>query len=104
MRWTSILAIYTLFWVMTAFVVLPFGIRSHHEAGADLVPGQSDGAPANFSPRKIVLRTTLLSAVLFALFYANYVFGWIGADAFNLFGSPPDPAKLSRPPTMGAMP
>ena len=86
------LAIYTLFWVMTAFVVLPFGIRSHHEAGLELVPGQSDGAPANFRPGRVVLWTTLVSAVLFGVFYANYVFGWITTDALNLFGEPPEPA------------
>lgn len=91
MRWTSILAIYVLFWVMTAFVVLPIGIRSHHEAGMEMVPGQSDGAPANFRPGKVILRTTIVSALLFGLFYANYVFGWVGAEALNLFGGPPDP-------------
>jgi predicted secreted protein len=92
MRWTSMLAIYTLFWVMTAFVVLPFGIRSHHEAGVELLPGQSDGAPANFRPGRVMLWTTLVSAVLFGLFYANYLAGWITADALNLFGQPPGPA------------
>jgi phosphatidylinositol glycan class B len=29
MRWTSILAIYSLFWVLSAFLVLPFGVRTH---------------------------------------------------------------------------
>jgi predicted secreted protein len=91
MRLGSAFAIYVLFWVMTAFVVLPFGIRSHHETGTDMVPGQSDGAPANFSPGKVLWRTTIVSAVLFALFYANYVFGWIEAGALNVFGGPPDP-------------
>lgn len=92
MRWTSIVAIYALFWVMTAFVVLPIGIRSHHETGATMVSGQADGAPANFRPGRVLLRTTAVSALFFGLFYANYVFGWIGVDALNLFGRPPDPA------------
>ncbi len=35
MRWTSILAIYSLFWVLSAFLVLPFGVRTHDEAGLD---------------------------------------------------------------------
>lgn len=91
MRWTSILAIYTLFWVMTAFVVLPFGIRSHHESGTAMVPGQADGAPANFRPLRVALWTTGIAAVAFGLFYANYVAGWISVDALNWFGSPPDP-------------
>jgi predicted secreted protein len=83
MSWSSALAIYVLFWVMTAFVVLPLGIRSVHEAGADLVPGQEPGAPANFNGRRIVIRTTILSTIVFALFYANYNHGWITTDMLN---------------------
>lgn len=33
MKWTSILAIYALFWVLSAFLVMPFGLRTHDEAG-----------------------------------------------------------------------
>ena len=35
MRWTSIVAIYVLFWVLSAFCVMPIGIRTHDEAGVD---------------------------------------------------------------------
>lgn len=91
MRLTSILAIYALFWVMSAFLVLPFGVRTHEEAGTEKVPGQADSAPANFRPGRIILRATLLSVILFALFYANYVNGWIGPEDLNLFGKPPNP-------------
>lgn len=78
MRITSIIAIYALFWVMSAFIVMPFGLRTHDELGHDKVAGQSESAPANFDPRRISLRATILAAVLFALYYANYVNGWIG--------------------------
>ena len=71
MNWTSIVAIYVLFWVLTAFVILPIGIRTHEELGLPMIPGQADSAPGNFQPGKIILRTTLLSAALFALYYAN---------------------------------
>jgi predicted secreted protein len=91
MRWTSALAIYVLFWALSLFLVLPVGIRSHDETGDALVPGQSDGAPANFNPRRVALWTTIVAAVLFGLFYLNYVEGWIGADMLNMFGKPPDP-------------
>ena len=37
MKLTSALAIYFLFWVMSAFFVLPFGVRTHDEEKADLV-------------------------------------------------------------------
>lgn len=84
MKLTSILAIYGLFWVLAAFVVMPFGLRTPHETGEDLVAGQADSAPVNFNPRRIVLRTTVLAAVLFGLFYANYVNDWITVDALDL--------------------
>jgi predicted secreted protein len=77
MRWTSILAIYVLFWSLSVFLVLPFGVRTHEEAGAERIPGQADSAPHGYSFRKLVLRTTIVAAVLFGLYYANYVNGWI---------------------------
>ena len=67
MQVTSILAIYALFWVITAFIMLPFGIQTHEEAGLKKIPGQADGAPANFRPGKLALRATILSAVLTGL-------------------------------------
>ena len=83
MTWTSIIAIYLLFWVMTAFVILPIGVRTHDELGLPKVPGQADSAPGNFQHRIIILRTTLLSAALFALYYANYVYGWVDRHSFD---------------------
>lgn len=85
MKWTSALAIYVLFWSFSVFLVLPFGVRNHHEAGEPLVPGQSDGAPVNFAPKRIVLWTTVVSAVLFGLFYLNYVEGWILPNMLDMF-------------------
>jgi predicted secreted protein len=70
MRWTSVIAIYALFWVLSAFCVIPFGVRTHDEAGIAKVPGQADSAPANFRPGRIAWRATLLSLLLFGLYYA----------------------------------
>ena len=89
MLWTSIIAIYSLFWVLSAFMVLPFGVLTHDEAGIAKIPGQADSAPADFRPGRIAWRATLLSLLLFGLFYANYVNGWIGPDDLNFFGRPP---------------
>ncbi|MEY2927640.1 MAG: hypothetical protein RL367_2117 [Pseudomonadota bacterium] len=84
MKWTSIIAIYILFWTMAAFVVLPFGVRNLHEAGVEPVAGQDRGAPANFNARKIVVRTTLVATMAFGLFYCNYVYGWVTAQTLGL--------------------
>lgn len=77
MAWTSVLAIYLLVWVMTAFVMLPFGIKTADELGVDKVPGQADSAPANFRPGRLVVRATIVAAFLTALYVANYSYGWI---------------------------
>jgi predicted secreted protein len=89
MKWTSILAIYALFWVMSAFILLPFGVKTHDEAGIAKIPGQADSAPADFRPGRVAVRATLLAAVLCGLFVANYSFGWISTADLNLFGEPP---------------
>lgn len=89
MSWTSIIAIYALFWVMSAFVILPIGVRTHDELGLEKTPGQADSAPGNFKPGVIILRTTLLSAVLFGLYYANYSYGWINRHSFDFLITPP---------------
>lgn len=90
MAFTSIIAIYTLFWVLSAFLVMPFGVRTHDEAGIAKVPGQADSAPANFNARRISIRATLLALVLFGLYYANYVNGWIVPHDLDFFGDPPN--------------
>ena len=89
MKWTSILAIYALFWVMSAFVLLPFGVRTHDEAGVAKVPGQADSAPANFRPGRVALHATVLAAALCGLYVANYAYGWITPEDLYVFGAPP---------------
>ena len=95
MKPVSILAIYMLFWVMSAFLVMPFGIRTHEEEGIDKTPGQAESAPANFRPGRVALRATMLSALLFGLFYANFVKGWVTIDDINPIHPPA--ALLKQP-------
>ncbi|BBC73021.1 conserved hypothetical protein [Altererythrobacter sp. B11] len=101
MAWTSILAIYFLCWVFSALLVLPFGVRTHQEAGLDLVPGQADSAPANFRPGRVILRATVLAAVLCGLFVANYIYGWIKLEDIDFFDSGP-PGWVDPEATPGA--
>jgi predicted secreted protein len=83
MRWTSMLAIYVLFWTISLFLVLPFGVRTAEEAGAEIQPGHADSAPHSFSLGRAALRATIVSAMLFGLFYANYIFGWVELHDLN---------------------
>ncbi|MHA6720527.1 DUF1467 family protein [Sphingomonas sp. RS6] len=83
MKWQSMLAIYFLFWAMSVFFVLPFGVRTSEEVGAPLVPGQSPSAPHEFNFLRIAARTTIVATILFALFYLNYVNGWVTAETLD---------------------
>lgn len=93
MQITSVAAIYFLFWVMSAFVMLPFGVRTAEEAGVDHVPGQAESAPVNFQPRKLVLRATIIATVLTGLFIANYMNGWVTAADIDFL---PKPSSASQ--------
>lgn len=93
MQITSIAAIYFLFWVMSAFVMLPFGVRTADEAGVEKVPGQAESAPVNFRPARIALRATVIATLLTALFVANYLNGWITAADIDFVPRPPDAAR-----------
>jgi predicted secreted protein len=74
---TSIIAIYLLIWSLTLFAILPLGVKTYDEAGTERVPGQADSAPTNPQLWRKVGLTTVIATALFALFYANYVAGWI---------------------------
>lgn len=89
MQITSIAAIYFLFWVMSAFVMLPFGVRTAEEVGVEIVPGQAESAPVNFRPRKLMLRATVIAAVCTALFVANYQYGWVTVADIDILPKPP---------------
>ena len=85
MRWTSVVAIYILFWTLSAFLVLPWGVRNHWEAGTERVPGQADGAPHDFQPGRIAIRITIVATILSGLFFANYNFGWVTPEMLDVF-------------------
>ena len=85
MKWTSVLAIYFLVFCFSAFVLLPFGVRTHEEVGAERVPGQADSAPHRFDLPKHLLRAGAMAAFLTAVFVANYQFGWITTDDLDFY-------------------
>ena len=92
---TSILAIYFLFFVMSGFLMLPFGVKTADEAGVEKVPGQADSAPVNFRPGRVAARAAVIAAVLTALFVANYTNGWITAADIDILPKPPGATPAS---------
>ena len=85
MSWGAIVAIYFLFWVAAAFLMLPFGVRTDDEVGAAKVAGQADSAPHAFDLKRHLARAALVGAAMFALYYANWQAGWITLSDLDFY-------------------
>ena len=85
MKFTSIIAIYFLFFAFSAFVLLPFGVRTDEEAGGERVPGQADSAPHRFDLKRHLLKAALVGAILFAIYYLNWTFGWVTPQDLDFY-------------------
>lgn len=81
----SIVAIYVLFFVASAFLLLPFGVRTDEEAGTPKVPGQADSAPHRFDLPRHLLKAALMAVALFAIYYANWTFGWVRVEDLDFY-------------------
>ena len=79
----SAVALYLLFWTMCLFLVLPFGVRTDEEAGVERMAGHAESAPHGFRFGRAALRATILSAILFGLFYANWIHGWVDVEMLD---------------------
>ena len=85
MNWVSALAVYFLFFVGIAFLLLPFGVKTDEEAGTERVPGQAESAPHRFELMRHLLKSAAIAVPAFALYYANYKFGWITAEDLDFY-------------------
>jgi predicted secreted protein len=81
----SIVAIYFLFFVAVAFATLSIGVRTDEEAGTAKVAGQADSAPHRFDLPRHLLRAALIALALFALYYANWTYGWIKVEDLDFY-------------------
>jgi predicted secreted protein len=85
MKIGSIIAIYFLFFCFSAFALLPFGVRTSEEAGEAMIPGQAPSAPHRFDLKHHLFRAAWVGLILFALYYANWHFGWITTDDLDFY-------------------
>lgn len=88
MKFTSIIAIYLLFFAGSAFILLPFGVKTAEEVGAERIPGQADSAPHRFDVKRHFTKAAILAAVLFGIYYANWTFGWVTPDDLDFYNPP----------------
>ncbi len=85
MKWTSVLAIYFLIFCFTAFLLLPFGVKTSEEVGVERVPGQAESAPHRFDLPRHLIRAAMVAALLTAIYVANYEFGWVTVDDLDFY-------------------
>lgn len=84
MTWYSALAVYFILWWLVLFAILPFSLRTQDEAG-DVTLGTTASAPSGGHIGRAMLRTTIVSALVFAILYViNQVYG-LGFDDFPHF-------------------
>ncbi|MEP7030322.1 MAG: DUF1467 family protein [Pseudolabrys sp.] len=83
------IAIYFLVWWIVLFAVLPWGVHSQEEEGADVIPGTDPGAPVRHRIWSKLLWTTLVSAVVFAILAVIYIRGWIPYEFLSRISAPP---------------
>ena len=81
MSLVSSLAIYFVIWWLVLFAVLPFGVRSQHEAG-EVTFGSDRGAPHQPFLVKKAIATTAIAAVIFTAVY--FYFGVFGMTLEDL--------------------
>lgn len=86
MSLTFAIAIYFIIWWTVLFAVLPIGVRTQGEEGA-VVPGTPESAPAAPRLLRVVLLTTVISALVFAALWALIRYGIV--DLNTLLGRTP---------------
>jgi len=79
MSLSTSIAIYFLIWWVVLFAVLPWGVRSQEEHGT-ISPGSDPGAPAIPRLKRKLVWTTIVAAVVFAIWYVVFAYRLIALD------------------------
>ncbi|GLS28493.1 Predicted secreted protein [Mesorhizobium albiziae] len=68
MTWVSFLAVFFIIWWTVLFAMLPFGLRTQDDE-KDVTLGTVSSAPRGAHMLKAVIRTTIVSVLIVAVFY-----------------------------------
>jgi len=60
-------------------------VKTTEEVGGERVPGQADSAPHRFDLKRHLIKAAIVGAVLFAIYYANWTFGWIKPEDLDFY-------------------
>jgi predicted secreted protein len=80
MSLTFAIAVYLVIWWTVLFAILPIGVRTQGEDGA-VIPGTPESAPTRPRLLRIVVLTTVVSAVVFAGLWAAVRYGFLNLES-----------------------
>ena len=73
----QIIVAFAIIWWVVLFAVLPFGVRTHHDAGIDPIDGIEPGSPLKPHLGKKLIATTIITLVLLGIFYLGQTMGFL---------------------------
>jgi len=85
MSWATGVMVYIVIWWTVLFAILPIGVRTQGEDGA-VVPGTPESAPTRLRLVRVVLFTTLVSALVFAGLWAAVRYNAINLELWLVSG------------------
>jgi predicted secreted protein len=84
MSLATAIAIYFIIWWIVLFAVLPWGVRSQEESGT-VIKGTDPGAPAIPRLGSKLIWTSIVAALLFAIWYLMYPYRLIAIEDIAAF-------------------
>jgi len=79
MSWISVFAIFFIIWWVVLFATLPFGLRTQDDEG-EVTLGTTSSAPRGPHMRRAFLRTTIVTAIIFVIYYVATVYYGLSLD------------------------
>lgn len=68
MTFLTAFAVYFIIWWVTLFAILPIGVRTQSDEG-DVTLGTAESAPLKLGLRKKLILTSLVAALIYAIYY-----------------------------------
>lgn len=87
---TSGIVLYAVCWFMILYMILPLFVRNQEEAGRDIEPGTSAGAPDEPMMRKKLIWTTAAATVAWVVLYLIITSGWVTIDEITRWMGRPE--------------
>lgn len=81
---TSAIAIFFIIWWLVLFAVLPFGLKTQEE-DESVTLGTVPSAPGRSHMRRALIRTTIVAAIVFTIYYVASQYYGIGVNSLPHF-------------------